>query len=96
MIPEWLIDDTAEIGEARIFCMHTRAPIFVGELLPDDEAPIVGSVFSAPNGQTLCNIEWFDEPSFSGEDASAMCRSLAAALKAHEAIRSQAAGSPSK
>ena len=87
MMPEWLIDDTADVGEARIFCIHTREPRFIGELLPDDEAPIEGSVFSAPNGQTLCKIEWWDEASFSDEEASAMCRSLAASLKAHEAVR---------
>ena len=90
MIPEWLIDDTAEIGEARVFCMHTRDPIFVGELLPDDESPIFGVTFAAPNGQTLCNIEWFDQASFSDEEASAMCRSLAKALAAHDAIRAAA------
>jgi hypothetical protein len=96
MIPEWLIDDTAEIGEARVFCTHTRMPMFVGELLPDDEAPIVGSTFAAPHGQTLCNIVWFDQPSFSDEEAQDMCRSLAEAVKTHDAVRSHGASPADK
>lgn len=82
--PRWLIDDTADITNARVFVFHTYTPRFLGELLPDDEAPPGGATFSAPNGQTLCRVVWFDPPEFDGED---ICRSLAAAIRHHEGVR---------
>ena len=82
--PRWLIDDTAGISDARVFVAHLATPRFVGELLPEDEAPIDGITLTAPNGQTLCRIEWTDDPVF---DADELCRSLADALAHHEAVR---------
>ena len=55
MIPEWLIDDTAEIGEARVFCTHTRMPMFVGELLPDDELQCGHAVRRAHDAMPLAH-----------------------------------------
>ena len=83
--PRWLVDDTAELGDARIFVAHLHRPRFVGELMPDDEAEIAGVTIAAPLGQTLCRIDWIDDPVF---DAEELCRSLAAAIEHHDSIRS--------
>lgn len=89
-LPEWLIDDTADIGEARIFAVHTSAPRLIGELIPDRELgadefreDMTGLTLAA-NGWTLCRIEWLDSPT---GDLSTLCRSLTAALDRHDAIR---------
>ena len=82
--PRWLIDDTAGIGDARVFVAHMRTPRFVGELLPDAEADPSGVTFAAPLGQTLCRIIWFDETRF---DAAEICESLAAAIRRHDVVR---------
>ena len=81
---EWLIDDTADIGNARVFVVHTVEPRFVGEIVPDDEAPISGVTISATLGQTVCNVLWIDEPIF---DVSDLCKSLAIAIGRHDASR---------
>lgn len=82
--PRWLIDDTAGIADARVFVVHLCEPRFVGELLPDDEAPPDGVTLAAPLGQTPCRIKWLDPPRF---DASELCGSLACALRHHDTAR---------
>jgi hypothetical protein len=88
--PEWLIDDTAQIGEARIFAVHTASPRFIGEVIPDRELgtdefreDLVGITFGV-HGWTLCRIEWIDPPNV---DTNAICRSLAEAMDRHDAVR---------
>ena len=44
-LPRWLIDDTADISNGRVFVFHTQTPLFVGELLPEDEAELRGIEF---------------------------------------------------
>jgi hypothetical protein len=82
--PRWLIDDTAGIGDARVFIAHTIKPRFVGELLPVDEGPIDGITFPAPMGQVVCNIAWHDEPIF---DSQELLGSMAKAILHHDSVR---------
>lgn len=82
--PRWLIDDTAVVGDARVFIAHTVKPRFVGELLPVDEGPIDGITFSAPMGQVVCNIDWHDDPVF---DSQELLRSMAKAIIHHFSVR---------
>lgn len=82
--PRWMIDDTSGIADARVFVAHMQSPRFVGELLPDDEAPIDGITISAPLGQTVCRICWFDSPVF---DASELSASLKRAIEHHDNSR---------
>lgn len=86
-LPRWLIDDTADIGQARVFVVHTARPRFVGELFPGDETPLAGVTIAAPHGESVGAIHWIDEPIF---DADELCRSLAAAIINHYAIRDRA------
>lgn len=83
--PRWLIDDTTGIADARIYVVHTQAPRFIGELLPDDEAALSGITFGCPGGQTLCLIEWIDPPQ--GFDYTEMSLSLSQAINHHDNIR---------
>jgi len=85
-LPRWLIDDTADITNARVFIFHTQEPRFIGEVLPDDEpgALLGGITISAGHGESLCRIIWIDDPVF---DAEELCRSLREALEEHFAIR---------
>lgn len=89
-LPEWLIDDTADIGEARIFAVHTSAPRLIGELIPDSELnaeefreDMTGLTLTV-SGWTLCRVKWIDSPT---GDLDAMSRSLAVAMDRHDAIR---------
>lgn len=82
--PRWLIDDTTGITDARVFVAHMQRPRFIGELMPDDEADISGITLEAPFHQTVCRIEWFDDPVF---DADELCRSMAEAIRHNDAVR---------
>jgi len=95
-LPDWLIDDTAKIGEARVFAVHTASPRLIGELVPDSEFgasefrdDIAGITLEASPGWTLCRVQWIDPPAF---DADALCRSLRAAIERHDAIRNNLSG----
>ena len=84
-LPRWLIDDTSDITNARIFCVHTHEPRLIGELLPEDEAGLDGiQIAGFPNCQVLTRILWYDEPVF---DANDLCESLREAIENHESIR---------
>lgn len=84
-LPRWLIDDTADITNGRVFVVHTQAPRFIGELLPEDEATLDGVEISGlPFGQVLTRILWFDEPEFEIDE---LCRSLIDALLHHDGVR---------
>ena len=88
MLPRWLIDDTADIGNARVFAIHTQEPRLMGELLPKDEAELSGVELSGlPYGEVLTRIVWIDEPVFDADD---LCRSLAEAIRRHAAVRNWA------
>lgn len=86
-LPRWLIDDTADLGAARVFVAHTQRPRFFGELFPGDEAPLAGVSIAAPQGESVGAIHWIDEPIF---DADELCRSLAEAIANHYASRGSA------
>jgi len=83
VIPEWLIDDTSGISEARVYVAHTREPRFYAELVPEDEADPDG-IYIEATGELLCQVRWIDAPVF---DADAIGRSLAEALAHHWAVR---------
>lgn len=84
-IPRWLIDDTSDVGEARIFAVHTWKPRLIGELLPEAEAGLEGLQLSGlPFDQVLTRILWLDPPIFDADD---LCRSLAEAIDRHAAAR---------
>ncbi len=85
MKPRWIIDDTSEPG--RVFCEHTEDPPFVGELLPDDKAPLIGLAIPAPGGQWVCNIRWLEESESYFYEEQDMYDSLEEALAAHEAAK---------
>lgn len=82
--PRWLIDDTTGVADARVFVAHMAVPRFVGELLPEEEAPLDGVTIAAPLGQVLCRIEWFDPPEF---DANELAQSLSRAIDHWDQIR---------
>lgn len=89
MIPRFLIDDTSDLGEARLFITHTQRPRFIGELFIDDadgnsEAPIGGVTIGISATEALANIEWIDDPAF---DVEELAPALRAALDAHWSIR---------
>ena len=87
-LPRWLIDDTADISNARLFAIHTQDPRLIGELLPEDEAGLDGiQVAGLPYGEVLTRIVWLDDPIFEADD---LCRSLAEAINHHAAIRNWA------
>jgi len=84
-LPRWLIDDTADVSNARIFALHTHEPRLIGELLPEEEAGLDGIQLSGlPYGEVLTRILWFDDPVFDADD---LCRSLAEAIEHHAAVR---------
>lgn len=85
-MPEWLIDDTAKIGDARLFITHTMFPRFIAELFEDSEdegIPIDGVTLSLGEF-TLANIDWIDAPSF---DADSLIMSLRETILRHGMIR---------
>ncbi len=82
--PRWMIDDTSGVTDGRVFVAHMQTPRFVGELMPDDEHDPAGVTIAAPGGQTICRIEWFDEP---GGWSADFHESLARALDHHDAVR---------
>lgn len=89
MLPRFLIDDTAEIGDARIFVTHTQRPRFVGELFIEDEddglnAPISGVTLSVSDTEVLAAIDWFDDPVF---DPGELVTALREAMEHHWSIR---------
>lgn len=86
MIPRWLIDDTADISEARVFVTHTREPRFTGELLPEHESHLDGIELTAPQNQVVSRIRWVDPPEF---DATELLESLAGAIHHHYSCRSR-------
>jgi hypothetical protein len=84
-LPRWLIDDTADVSNARIFAAHTQEPRLIGELLPEDEAELNGIELSAlPFGLILTRIVWIDDPEFDADD---LCRSLCEAIMQHQVLR---------
>ncbi len=86
--PEWIIDDTSGITDARMFIVHTTFPRFVGEALPDDEHDPSGTTFSLPNGETLCKIDWIDSTDAMTDDAwQSMVKNLHTAWEHHWAVR---------
>ncbi len=82
--PRWLIDDTADITEARVFVTHTQTPRFSGELIPEDESRLEGIELVAPQNQVVSRIQWIDPPEF---DAQELTASLAAAVEHHYGVR---------
>ncbi|HUT58855.1 MAG TPA: hypothetical protein VNA25_13495 [Phycisphaerae bacterium] len=91
-LPRWLIDDTADISNARIFCVHTQFPRMIGELLPEDEAELESFQISGlPCHQVLCRIAATDQASYDQivEMAADLAGSLAEAIDRHEAVRGQ-------
>lgn len=87
--PQFLIDDTADLGEARLFVTHTQFPRFIGELFCDDDdgrsdAPIGGVTLAVTNTEILAAIDWIDPPDFDPEE---LIPALRAALARHWAIR---------
>lgn len=92
ILPRWLIDDTADLTNARMFAVHTRAPRLIGELVPEDESAIDGIQFGGlPYGQILTRIVWIDQPDLDVEirlvNVEELCGSLAAAIEQHAAAR---------
>lgn len=84
-LPRWLIDDTADVTNARMFAVHTQEPRLLGELLPGDEAELEGiELAGLPYGEILTRIVWIDDPVF---DANDLCRSLREAIERHAAVR---------
>lgn len=83
--PKFLIDDTAEISDARIFVMHTEHPRFIGELLPSEEALLSGVTFSCIHNQTLCKVQFIDDPS--DYDLQLISGPLNEAIKHHDSVR---------
>ena len=82
--PRWLIDDTADITDARVFVAHTQTPRFVGELIPEHESRLEGLELVAPQNQVVSRIQWIDPPEF---DATELTASLAAAVDHHYGVR---------
>lgn len=86
-LPQFLIDDTSDITNARIFVVHTQTPRFIGELLPEEEAELDGITISVnPGDQVLCRINWIDRPR-SDSQLSALIKSLREAIDRHDAVR---------
>lgn len=84
-LPRWLIDDSADVTNARVFAIHTQEPRLIGELLPSEEAALEGIELSGlPYEEVLTRIVWIDDPVFDADD---LCRSLAAAIEHHAAVR---------
>lgn len=83
-MPEWIFDDTAEIGEARIFVAHTTPPRFFGEVVSEDEAGIGGVQICVCERQIINVTDWIDAPDF---DADALCQSFAEAWSRHWSVR---------
>ena len=94
MLPRWLIDDTSDICNARIFVVHTQEPRFVGELMPEaeaDAADVLDRVVISrmPGEQIVTRILWLDDPPFFDDDFAAdLAGSLAEAIHRHDAVRS--------
>ena len=84
--PRWIIDDTANLYDARLYVVHTQYPRIFGEILPpdDEDLDIVSPRIHLSNGDWLCYIHWIDPPSGSVEG---MVRSLEEAIEFHWAIR---------
>ncbi len=86
-LPRWLIDDTAGIGDARIFVIHTQEPRFVAEHFPDGEADVSNFVISVADGD-LVVLQWLGEPPDPREiDATELIKSFNAAMDLHAAVR---------
>jgi len=90
-LPRFLIDDTAELGDARVFVTHTDRPRFVGELFIEDEngntdAPLLngGVTLSVSATEVLAAIDWIDDPIF---DPNELIPALRGALETHWLIR---------
>jgi hypothetical protein len=84
-LPRFLIDDTTDIGEARVFVTHTQKPRFIGEIMPEEEGEIAGVTLSGLSGEeVVCRILWLDPPKF---DPNELMPALRAALERHWAIR---------
>lgn len=84
-LPRWLIDDTSDVSNARIFCMHTQSPMFIGELLPEEEAELSGlEIVGLPAGQVLTHITFLHKPCPLPDD---LARSLTQAIQQHDAVR---------
>lgn len=85
VLPRWLIDDTADVTNARVFAIHTQEPRLIGELLPEEEAGLEGIQLSGlPYGEVLTGIVWMDDPVFDPND---LCGSLRQAIEHHAAVR---------
>lgn len=86
MLPRFLIDDTAGLGDAQVFVMHTQTPRFIGELVPEDEASVIGQIelSGLPYHEVLTNIHWIDEPSF---DPDELIPAMAEAIEIHATNR---------
>ena len=82
-LPEWLVDDTADITNGRLFVAHTEGPALFGEILPEDDAPIDGLTVSLSGNLVLCRIVWLTNGDFDDQ----MIRSLAEALEHHDDVR---------
>ena len=85
-MPRFLIDDTAGISDAQVFVVHTLTPRFVGELVPEDEASVIGQIelSGLPYHEVLTNIKWIDDPIF---DPNELIPAMAAAIENHAAAR---------
>jgi len=83
-LPRFLIDDTSDITNARVFVVHTQEPRFIGELMPGDESEVTGITFSCSSGEVLCRIVWIDDPEFDGQELTS---SLNEAVNKHWSIR---------
>lgn len=58
----WIVGEGLE-EPGRWYVIHTGTPRFIAEICDDEETTILGGiVWSLPNGQNACNIEFYDEP----------------------------------
>lgn len=57
-LSRWLMDDTTEQAKQRIFCVHTQAPEFIGEIRRTDtiDSSDGSLLLHSPLGYTLCRI----------------------------------------
>lgn len=85
-MPRFLIDDTAGISDAQIFVVHTQTPRFIGELVPEDEAEVIGQIelTGLPDHEVLTRIVWIDDPIF---DPDELIPAMAQAIENHAAAR---------
>lgn len=60
---QWLICENEDGSRQYIF--HAVNPVFIARIFDDTDvnpAPISGLIAAMPNGQTLAEFVWFDEP----------------------------------